>query len=241
MDNSAWGKVIAGALIALLGSLLVAKLREWFGTDIMLLSVFIPICAFGMFFGYLAHNKMEGILGHHNSMIEKFEGLISYAKSRLNHNEKLHWIVPEEHLLEVEKNKQKSKNIWIINPDPSDDTGHSQWVPVIQNNIKDGSIYTYISPKRDTLGGAIKGLKSVFRNNLGQCKIVEFSEDEFKRLPFEHLVVYDPDNHSDETECFAEILGEERGYWFKVPLNKRNEIIGTLSGIVSSAKPLSDL
>lgn len=241
MDKSSLLKIFAGAIIVAVGALLLNLFKDYLGVAEMLLSALVALSFFAIYFGFLAYNRMEKKLDEYKNVMGEFEKAVSIIKQRFDHTDRLSWVIHEDSLLELERNKKRSGNIWVINPDPSDDTGKSEWVPVIQNNVKDGSIYTYISPNRFTLSGAIKGLKTVFRNQLDKCKIVRIPEEEFRKLPFEHLVVYDPDNQSDEIDCFAELIGEERGWWFRIPISKRNEVIGILTNLTNTSECLSKI
>ncbi len=128
----------------------------------------------------------------------------------MTRHENLSWLLNEAQLLQVEKSKRKCKEIWIISPDPSNDTGNSPWVEVIRDNINNGITYYYIVPTTDYLDGAINGLKTFFRRRLEKYRILKINMEGYNALPHEHLVLYDPQNQYDETGCFAELDIEEK-------------------------------
>ena len=170
-----------------------------------------------------------------NENIQKLsEVKISYEN--LVTHEKIEWLLNDAQLLIVEQRKKSCKEIWIVSPDPTDDTGDSPWTKVIQKNIKDGINYYYISPKSPSLDGAIKGLKTVFRNNLDKCMVVKLTLKEYEQLPHEHLVIYDPHNDHGESDSFAEIDTEEKGWWVKMPVKRKNKIVGKLLPLIKGSK-----
>ena len=150
------------------------------------------------------------------------------------------WLYNDRQLLSIEKKKKNTREIWIVSPDPSDDTGDSPWAKVINGNIKDGINYYYFSPETDSLIGAIKGLKTVFRGHLDKCYIRKLQHSDYESLPHEHLVIYDPHNEHNETDSYAELPIDEKGWWIKIPNNKKNKLLGKLSIFVEHAKPLSE-
>lgn len=189
--------------------------------------------------GIIAFYRTEKnlLLAHDN--IEKLNQIkVSYQE--LIPRNKLKWLYSDKQLLNVEKRKINTREIWIVSPDPSDDTGDSPWVKVIDNNIKDGIRYYYFSPDSDSLTGAIKGLKTVFRDHLDKCYIHKLQCSEYESLPHEHLVIYDPHNEYNETDSYAELEVDEKGWWMRLPNNRKNKLLGKLEMFVERAKPLNE-
>jgi len=205
---------------------------------ILVVASFISISAIVL--GYLAFYRTEKNLHKINENIKDLKKIKKSYENLIKH-EKIEWLFNEKQLLTIETSKKGSKEIWIVSPDPSDDTGDSPWTKVIKQNIKDGINYYYISPKSDSLEGAIKGLKSVFRDNLEMCKIVKLEPSDFERLPHEHLVIYDPHNDYNESDSFAEVDTVEKGWWIKVPLNRQNVIVGKLLPLIKDSKVLGEI
>jgi hypothetical protein len=190
--------------------------------------------------GFMAFYKTEKNQYLINENIQKLsEVKISYEN--LVTHEKIEWLLNDAQLLIVEQQKKSCKEIWIVSPDPTDDTGDSPWTKVIQQNIKDGINYYYISPKSPSLDGAIKGLKTVFRNNLDKCMVVKLTLKEYEQLPHEHLVIYDPHNDHGESDSFAEIDTEEKGWWVKLPVSRQNIIVGKLLPLIKDSKTLGGI
>jgi len=203
----------------------------------LVVTSFISVSAIALgFIAFYRTEKNQKIINENIRVLEEiktsYEHLISHGK--------LDWLINDEQLLKIEELKEKSKEIWIVSPNPSDDTGSSKWAEVIRKNIDDGISYFYISPKTVALEGAIKGLKTVFRKNLSMCNIVKLTPTEYEKLPHQHLVIYDPDNNHGESDCFAEIDIEEKGWWIKIPENRRNIIMGKLFPMVKKASKLGD-
>ena len=204
----------------------------------LVVTSFISVSA--IILGYLAFYRTEKNQKQINENIKDLKAIKESYENLFTH-EKIEWLLNDNQLLTIESLKKNSKEIWIVSPDPSDDTGDSPWTKVIKKNVKDGIIYYYISPKSDSLEGAIKGLKSVFRDNLEMCRIVKLEPFDFERLPHEHLVIYDPHNDHNESDSFAEVDVEEKGWWVKLPLNRQNIIVGKLLPLIKNSKVLGEM
>lgn len=205
---------------------------------LLVLTGFISVSGVSLgFMSYFRSEKNQKIIDEN---IEKLDSLRELMQNIASH-ESLSWLINENQLLQIENSKKNCKEIWIVSPDPSDDTGNSPWVAIIRDNISNGITYYYIAPETDFLDGAIKGLKSVFRSNLGKCYVLKLDFKEFKMLPHEHLVIYDPHNHHDESECFAELDVEEVGWWICLPKNKHNKVVAKLLPLIEKSIPLKNL
>jgi len=238
MDTTSIFKAVSGAVLIILVSLFITFIRKSIGVEVMLITALFVLALLSIYIGFRGQNKSELGFNRVTKELNGFSKKSDLVLENLRNTSKLNWIISDNELIFIETQKKKSKEIWIINPDPSNDTGDSPWTSAIKDNLNDGIKYIYIAPNRSTLPGAVNGLKTVFRGFMKQCKILAVTEEQYQNLPFEHLVVYDPLNTTDEIECYAEIIGEERGFWFRIPETKRNEIIGRLSHLVKEAKSL---
>ena len=232
--------IIAVTFLATVVTLFISeKISDYKLRDIALVVTgFVSISA--IILGYVSFYRSERNQKKLNDNIKKLDNLRKSLQNIARH-EKLSWLLNEDQLLLIEQSKKNCKEIWIVSPDPSDDTGKSPWVAVIQDNISNGMMYYYIAPNTDFFDGAIKGLKTVFRDNLEKCNVLKLDNKEYHSLPHAHLVVYDPHNHHDESECFAEIDIEEKGWWICLPKNKHNFVVGKLLPLVKESVALRNL
>lgn len=215
------------------------KVSEFETRDVILVvTSFISISA--IILGFMAFYRAEKNQSLINENIEKLSDIKESYEKLVTH-QKIEWLLNDDQLLTVEQLKRCCKEIWIVSPDPADDTGDSPWTAVIKQNIQDGISYYYISPKSPSLDGAIKGLKTIFRDNLDQCMIVKLKPSDYEKLPHEHLVIYDPHNDHGESDSFAEIDTEEKGWWVKLPVSRQNIIVGKLLPLIKDSKTLGDI
>jgi hypothetical protein len=204
---------------------------------VLVITSFISILA--IILGFMSFFRTERNLLIVTENIGKLEAIrISYHKMIPRNS--LSWLYSDRQLRNIEKKKKNSKEIWIVSPDPSDDTGDSPWKKVIKDNLEDGMIYYYFSPDSETLAGAIKGLKTVFRNNLDKCFVYKLESADYERLPYGHMVIYDPHNEHNETDSYAEIETNEKGWWVKLTHSRKNALLGKLFPFIEEAKTLNE-
>jgi hypothetical protein len=240
MNKEDFVKTGIGVIITTILALAFSELSKNISKQFIFLSLFIVFSIFTSTLGLIAYFKAEKQL----LKIKKCVGELQLARKVYDQesvHKKLKWLIHDNELLNIEKDKKKSKEIWIVSPDPTDDTGNSPWVQVIKQNITDGITYIYVTPDKPSLNGAIKGLKSVFRGRLNQCKILKLNHEEYKKLPFSHLVIYDPNNTHDEFDCLAELEVEESGWWIRISVRKLNELIGIIDPYIAKSSYLENL
>ncbi len=232
-------KLIPTALLTTLVTVAFAYVRTFFETKWVIFSIFFITANFAIYAGLIAYYKTESkhqeTLDLLKAVREDLEGFKLAIKSQL----KFTWIISSEQLQIVEKSKNKCTVIWILTEDPSDDTGTSPWVPVIQENLSNGIKYTYLCLNHKGIRGAINALKDVFRDFPESCNIVLVDQDEFEHFPYQHIVIYDPNNQSGEMDCYAEIKAPEKGCWLQLTKDERNYVINRASKLVNQSQKIS--
>jgi hypothetical protein len=235
----------AGAILTTFVGLGISQIRAFVEPKWLMFSVYLVFSFFAVALGLIAYFRSEERLNeslglHLNSVdrLDAVENSLNFVRNLIENRTKLSWILSTEQMLVLEREKEASKHIWIVTDCPESDTGDSLWVPVIQNNIADGITYTYICPNKTGVATAINGLKDVFRNMLGQCNVTRLPVEEFDRLPYRHIVIYDPDNEAGEMDILCEIDAEETGWWSRISRQKRNYVIDIIRHYTEDASPL---
>jgi hypothetical protein len=232
-------KAGAGALLTTVVTVAFAYARTFFEVKWIIFSIFAITANFAIYAGltafYRSESKHQDSLEVLKSVQERMLNLELAITNRL----KFKWILSVEQLQALEKAKKKSHEIWILTEDPSDDTGNSSWVPVIQDNLKNDIKYIYLCLRNSGVRGAINDLKDVFRDYPNSCDVVILDTDEFERFPYRHIVIYDPYNLGGEVDCYAEINAPEKGCWLQLPKAERHSVIGRATDLVAKAKNIN--
>lgn len=151
---------------------------------------------------------------------------------------KIDWIHSEESLLEIEKTKFSCKNVWIVTPDPIEDTA-DKWASVIRENSMKGLAYTYILPKDKDFYNAFRQLGKIFGKSINNCSIAMLEPSVISELPSNNIVIYDPKAQNEDRECFSKIQIEERSAWYENSPEKARELVYKLSDTANASIPLN--
>lgn len=245
MDKDKLITLGAGAVLTTLVTLVITEVRTVVEPKWLMFSVYLLFSLFASSMGLIAYFRAETNLKESEQLhktaterLEAVEGSLKYVRNAVENRTELSWILSTEQMLVLEREKENSKDIWIVTDDLADDTGDSPWVAVIQNNIADGIAYIYICPEALGVSSAINGLKNVFRGALGQCRFAKIPAAELDQLPYRHIVVYDPGNEAGEMDALCEIDAEQKGWWLRISAAKRNVVIDSVRTYASKATPL---
>lgn len=224
----------------------VSQLHKYVEPKWLMFSTYLIFSFFASGLGLVAYFRSEERLKNFENLHEEFvdrldavESSLNFVRDAVENRTKLSWILSTTQILVLEREKELSEHIWVVTDEPEDDTGDSPWVSVIQDNIGDGIMYTYICPDKTGVATAINGLKDVFRDALAQCRVATLPSEEYYRLPYRHIVIYDPNNEAGEMDALCEIDAEQKGWWLRISSAKRNIVIDTVRKFVDQATPLN--
>jgi hypothetical protein len=234
-------KILPIPMLGIVVAYIFSLCKDYFDDDVLLIAILITLLIASLAITFYTVRKYTKDSEKLNRNINENSEVLKSLQETIANSVKFQWILTGKQLIEIERKKTvKCKEIWIVTPELSSDTGNSAWIPAIQDNINQGISYKYICADQPGIQSDIKGMKTTFSNNLNKCFISIIAVEEFKKFSHKHIVVYDPDNSSNEMDCYAEIDASNRDYWFQLVVVQRNAIIDKLSPLIKKAKTLSE-
>ena len=138
--------------------------------------------------------------------------------------------------------KTKGKDIWVISPDLSNDTGPDavDIIAIVKKNLRRKITYTYIVPDTESIKALLPGLSKIFGAHSNQLKIIKIPQNTFQMMTAAHIVIYNPNMDDGEHPLvFLELPINERGYgkgfWVKTANDAALAFIGRFRKIVEDA------
>ena len=235
MDKDTLVKLFAGAILTTLVAVIMTELRQHVETKWLIFYIYMIFAFFASGMGLLAYlrsekalDKNDDKLASFSSELDKVKDSLSFLSDAVLNDSRLTWILSDQQVMILEKQKQTCNEIWVITEKPEEDSEGSSWAQAIKDNISDGIEYKYLCPNIKGISSALNGLKVLFKDAPELFYSFTISEEEYDRLPHRHMVVYDPDNDDGEVDALYEIEAPERGWWLRLKKEERNSLIDTL-------------
>ena len=153
------------------------------------------------------------------------------------------WLYNATELNEIEGNII-SKNIWVISPDLSNDTGTPDIdvIHMVKENLRKKVFYTFIVPDIETIKAVLPHLRKTFASRPKQLRIIYLPQEAFRMLTTAHIVIFNPNMENGRNpEVFLELplqnRGYAKGYWIKAADDAALGFVGRFRKIVENETP----
>jgi hypothetical protein len=235
-------KSVVFPLLAAITGMALATARLTYGDQPVLLAILIilvVILGFSNFYSSKTNSILcNDFLSEHGKLLNR----LTLLEQAVSNSGTLNWIYSRGQLMLIEQEKTAScKEIWIVTPDLSTDTGDSPWVATVRDNAEQGIVYRYICEKTEGAEAAASQLANTFRLNQDKCFIAMVDKEVYERFPNHHIVVYDPGNSTGKSESYGELETVQRGYWFKLTTSRHQKVIDRARRILNeNSKPIKD-
>ena len=142
------------------------------------------------------------------------------------------WLVSGAELNELE-GTAKGREIWVVSPDLSNDTGDALAIPIVKANAGRGTIYSYVVPNTPVIRARIAELREVFAEHKDKLNGAIIPQSEFCFLSHTHLVVYNPRGEQAEPgRVLLELPVKGRNWWVEMSRDDAACFIGSVAAIL---------
>lgn len=103
----------------------------------------------------------------------------------------LEWLLSEPRLMGIEERFDASE-IWIVNPDLSNDVPSAPFREIVESNLKCGVKYVYGVPDTDVVRAELPSIQDLSRRHPGKVSVHLVAQNEFDQLAVRHIAIYNP-------------------------------------------------